>query len=412
MSAASGSIRRSIKSAALLAGAALAAAFWGSSGALAQCHNDFNFGAGSVGPGGIKNLNPTTSPLISLTNTVNTAFFTNTTAFVSAPGGPKPDQDTGGVWARAVGGAVDSEARTIDRPSPVPLVIGGVASGTQVCHQTSHHEYTGVQVGADFGKLNIGGSGSAVHFGIMAGNLTASAKDTTPGTSDGTLNNTYAPGDFTADFRVPFLGLYSVFTQGNFAADVQARWDWYESRSFSPGNNYSGLVNNARGISLAGGVYYRLLIQNWFAEPSVGGVWSRVQVDPFTTPLALSAAARGTLHVDDIESLLGRASVRIGVNLTKGMYTWQPFVVASAIHEFQGDVTSKLSISDPADPTGPFNGNVFTSSTSRVGTYGQFGAGMGVVAGNTGWLGYARVDMKVGENVEGVGVNMGLRYQW
>src|SRR5437868_8927902 len=112
MSAASGSIRRSIKSAALLAGAALAAAFWGSSGALAQCHNDFNFGAGSVGPGGIKNLNPTTSPLISFTNTFNSAFFTNTPAFISPPAEPKPDKITGGFWARPVAGAVDSEART------------------------------------------------------------------------------------------------------------------------------------------------------------------------------------------------------------------------------------------------------------------------------------------------------------
>jgi hypothetical protein len=139
---------------------------------------------------------------------------------------------------------------------------------------------------------------------------------------------------------------------------------------------------------------------------------TRVQVDPFTTPLALGEFVKGTVHIEDIESLLGRASVRVGVNLTQGMYTWQPFAVASVIHEFRGDVKSTLSISDPSLPNALFDRAVFASTTSRVGTYGQYGLGMSVVAGNTGWLGYARVDVKVGDNVEGVGTNMGLRYQW
>jgi Autotransporter beta-domain len=420
MSVALRSIKKVKRAALVLAALAAASVGW-SSGSVAQCHNDFNFGVASVGPGAsVKNLNPTTSPLISITNTVNTAFFTNTTAFVSAPGVTKPNQDTGGIWARTVGGAVDTQAITTDRPVASPnFGPPGGATGTQICHQSNNHSYTGVQVGADIGNLNIGSSGGNVHFGIMSGILTASARDTTPGiTVFGpggiNLNNTYAPGDLTADFRVPFLGAYGVYTQGNFAADIQARWDWYESRSFNPGNNYSGLVNDAQGISIAGGMYYRLTVQNWFAEPSLGGVWSRVQVNPLTTPLALGALATGTLRVEDIQSLLGRASVRVGVNLTQGMYTWQPFVVASAIHEFSGDVKSTLSISDPVNAPAPslFEGMVLASTTSRIGTYGQFGAGMSVVAGSTGWLGYGRVDVKVGDNVEGVGVNMGLRYQW
>ena len=400
---------RSIRSLALLP--VLAVLFYGSTKAVAQCHNDFNFGIASVGAGGVKNLNPTTSPLISITNTVNTAFFTNTTAFVSSPGALAANQQSGGVWGRAVGGFVDSETRTIDKPSAVPISPGEVTTGTQVCHQSNHHTYAGFQVGADIGKLNIGNSGASWHFGIMSGFLAASAKDTTPGISDGTLNNTYAPGDLRAQFQVPFAGLYSVLTQGNFVADAQVRWDWYQSRSSSPGNNYFGALNDAQGVSVAGGIYYRLMLpQSWFLEPSIGGVWSRVQVDPLTTPLALGSEARGTLRVEDIDSLLGRASVRVGVNLTQGIYAWQPFAVASVIHEFADDVKSTLSVSDP--PNALFDGMVFSSSTARVGTYGQFGAGLGLVAGNSGWTGYGRVDVKVGENVEGVGVNMGLRYQW
>jgi hypothetical protein len=31
---------------------------------------------------------------------------------------------------------------------------------------------------------------------------------------------------------------------------------------------------------------------------------------------------------------------------------------------------------------------------------------------NTGWLGYARVDFRTGDNIEGVSVNGGIRYQF
>ena len=47
-----------------------------------------------------------------------------------------------------------------------------------------------------------------------------------------------------------------------------------------------------------------------------------------------------------------------------------------------------------------------------MGTYGQFALGTAAAIINTGWLGYARVDYKVGEDIEGWSVNAGLRYQF
>ena len=136
-----------------------------------------------------------------------------------------------------------------------------------------------------------------MHFGIMSGLLTASAKDTTPGVTvfapgGGTTQQHIRPGRFTADFQVPFLGLYSVFTQGISLPMFRLAGTGTRAGPSSPGNNYAGLVNNAQGVSMAGGVYYRLLLQNWFVEPSMGGVWSRVQVDPLTTPLALGKSRK------------------------------------------------------------------------------------------------------------------------
>ena len=78
--------------------------------------------------------------------------------------------------------------------------------------------------------------------------------------------------------------------------------------------------------------------------------------------------------------------------------------------EFAGDVTatSLLANADPA-----INGAVLTTrSNGGVGTYAQFALGTAAVLGNTGWLGYGRVDYRTGDVIEGWGVSGGLRYQF
>src|SRR5262249_41166925 len=84
---------------ALFAGAALLAALSGSSAAWAQCTDNFNLASTIAGVGlqPVQRLvplgtGPSLQALTSTINTVNTAFLTGTSAFVSAPGGPQPDQ--------------------------------------------------------------------------------------------------------------------------------------------------------------------------------------------------------------------------------------------------------------------------------------------------------------------------------
>src|SRR6476660_9226555 len=93
----------------LVANAALILLLSASFGARAQCTNakDFTFDAFAFFNGRGRNSIPTASPLVSITNTVNTAFLTNTTSFVSSPSGQQPDQGSGGVWASAIGGYVN-----------------------------------------------------------------------------------------------------------------------------------------------------------------------------------------------------------------------------------------------------------------------------------------------------------------
>jgi opacity protein-like surface antigen len=418
--------RPTARRSAILGSAALILGTLGSSGAWAQCTDNFNFFATIGGtPTPAQNLLPlgtgsSLSALTSTINTVNTAFLTSTSAFVSAPGGAKPDQQGGGVWGRAIAGTIDTKTdstATLD----VSRVAGGLppATGQQNCHTTTSQDYWGYQVGHDISILNGGGTGANWHWGVTAGFLSAKTKDTTPG---GTFfqpafggNLTTPPGTFSENADVPFVGLYTAYTKGNLALDGQVRWDFYQNSLTDPAN---GLVNqrlDARGFSVTGNAAYTFpLHNNWFVEPSIGGVWSRVQIDPLNVAGLVNgggAFARGTVTVDDIDSFLGRASVSVGTSFAHSGITWQPFFTASVFHEFAGDVTAQSLLTGTGNP-GIDGALLTTTSSGGIGTYGQFALGTAAVLGNTGWLGYSRVDYRIGDRIEGWSVNAGLRYQF
>jgi Autotransporter beta-domain len=213
-------------------------------------------------------------------------------------------------------------------------------------------------------------------------------------------------------------------------ADGQVRQDFYLMRLTDALNGLADQSQLARGVSAGGNVGYKIsLPSKWFVEPSGGVLWSRVQVDPISTPgsALFQFLNGGTVNIDDIESLMGRASVRIGTTLTDGKVSWQPFVTGTVFREFAGNATATSRIVGPADstqsctafpaicpPSGVFPNQyrdlMFHAETTRIGTYGQFGVGTTVAFGN--WLGYGRFDYKTGDNVEGMNVSAGVRYTW
>ena len=395
-------------------GTTIALGVFGSSAAWAECRDNFAFAAGDAPLTGLSSLLPfgqggSVNSLVSVINTVNTSFLTSTSAFVSAPGGPRPDQQGGGVWIRGMAGTVDNNnTGTTTIPSvfnpPSGFAPAVPVTGSQVCNSTTRLDYTGFQAGHDISILNGGGSGANWHFGVTAGYMEARAKDVSSGPPTPT---------FRGDTEVPFAGVYTAFSKGSFFADAQARWDFYQNHIVNSANSIPGQDFNARGFSLTGNLGHNVALgKGWFIEPSGGVIWSRVKVDGFDVPgplTGLGFISAGTVKIDDVESLLGRASLTLGTNFTSGGVAWQPYFTASVFHEFADDVTTTL--------TGLPAFNVFgiapgTLTTSRVGTYGQFALGTAAAIVNTGWLGYARVDYKVGENIEGWSVNAGLRYQF
>ena len=339
--------------------------------------------------------------LVSVLNTANTAFLTQTNAFIGSPPNPTPNQVGGGVWARGIGGRVDTDSTGVVTVAPNPIFGAG---GTITCNTTTRTDFAGYQAGVDLARLNVGGTN--LHFGATAGYVEANAKDITTGVAASRGN-----------FQIPFAGVYAALTYGGFFVDAQVRADFYEMSLADPSNGVFNQNLNARGTTVSSNVgYYHPLANSWFIEPSAGIVWSRVNVDPLnisgTLVLGSGLAPPSRINIGDVESILGRASIRLGTNFTTGNVALQPFVTASLLHEFGADVISTSSTSFGAVNLGAIPDVTSTLNSSRVGTYGQFAVGIAGQVIDTGWLGYARVDFRTGENIEGISVNGGIRYQF
>ncbi|TPQ30114.1 autotransporter outer membrane beta-barrel domain-containing protein [Bradyrhizobium guangdongense] len=345
--------------------------------------------------------------LISAINTANTAFLTQGSAFVSAPPNPKPNQEGGGVWARAIGGDITTKSTSTTTNISV---VGVPVPGTITCNNSTSLQFAGVQAGTDIARLNW--NGFNVHVGSTVGYLGARARDKS---SAGALNP--LGGTFEDNLQVPFAGMYVAITKGGFFVDGQLRGDYYQNSLNDP--LVSGLYSqklDARGIAFSGNVGYNMPLQNnWFIEPSAGIVVSKVKVDPLTVTGTLVTGTGltlpGTLHVSDINSQLGRLSVRGGTTIASGNMVWQPFAIASVYHEFQGAISSSFDNAGLPVPLNLLSGAGQISSTN-IGTYGQIGVGVSGQVVGTGLLGYLRADYRNGSNIEGYSLNGGIRYQF
>jgi|GEM_PF-111921 len=342
------------------------------------------------------------STISGVIGSVNTAFLTQQgSAFVSAPGNPTPDQQGGGIWARSLAGEVTTKSVTSNVGVGTQAAAGLVLNDQ--CNNSLHQYYSGMQVGSDLSKLNI--NGWNVHIGATAGFLGSTATDDSSGN-----------GGVRTGVQVPFLGAYVAATYGRFFADLMVRQEFYNLNVDSPNLGILNQPIGAHGVSISASAGYNFaLANNWFIEPSAGFIWSNTKVDTFNSavPDANYATIGGTTTTNDVSSQIGRVSVRVGTTIATPNVVYTPFVSASVLHEFAGDVVSNYAFCPTcAGINGVPAQFSQQSTTTRVGTYGQFSAGLAAQFANTGWVGFVRADYKVGDNIDGYAGNVGLRYQF
>jgi opacity protein-like surface antigen len=377
-----------------------------------------------------------TTSITSVVGTMNTAFQAQGDAFAVGLPNAQTDQIAGGTWGRLIGGRVDDQATGMFSGSISPGTpgiskgaIGGLgATGTVNCHSDVRQDYAGFQLGQDLARLNLSGSGAALHVGVTGGYAESKDQD-------------QVGSGFSGGFQVPFAGLYATYTSGNFFIDGLLRGDFYQMNLNAASAALGNQKVDAFGLSETISSGYKIDVgNNWFVTPSISGIHSTTRVDTLNLPGGYGNSFNplylppGSVQFSNIESLLGRFGVQVGTSFTSGNVFWQPFVAANVWHEFAGSVKANYTAPQLYDgpatllATHPCNlANVFflglypngcgnavagSLSASRVGTYGQYSAGVFAEITGTPWLGYFRIDYRDGANIQALGLNMGLRYQF
>lgn len=356
--------------------------------------------------------------------TINTAFPAQGNAFAAGLPNAQPDQLAGGIWMRTIGGRVENQATgtfngSITPGTPSPLGPGFFpggpgASGSITCNSDIRQQYGGFQLGQDLARLNLSGSGATLHMGVTGGYAEAEVQDLGGST-------------FNGGFQVPFAGAYATYTNGKFFADLLVRSDFYQMNLSAAPAAMANQRLNALGLAETTSAAYRIELEDsWFLEPSVSGIHSSTKVDTLNMPggngsdLSEIYLPPGSVHFATVESWLGRAGVRVGTGFSGGNVVWQPFATASVWHEFARPTAANYAAPQFNDgiPGAPFYPNGVGSavsgsvSGSRVGTYGQYSLGIFGQVTDSPWLGYLRFDYKDGANIEALGFNAGLRYQF
>jgi opacity protein-like surface antigen len=349
----------------------------------------------------------TSNAISSVISTINTSFLAQGNAFVAGLPDAKADETSGGIWGRVIGGRVDEQATGTFSGSIGASANNGTPAGSgQIsCNSDVRLNYGGFQMGQDIARLNIGGNGATLHVGVTGGYAEANAQD-------------LGGSNFSGNFQVPFAGVYAAYTSGRFFADILGRADFYQMSLFSPDAALSNQRLDAIGGTVSGSVGYRFdLGHDWFFEPSASGIYSKVNINTLNLPEGFGNTnnplflSPGTVQFSDNISILGRLGARIGTTVNSGSIIWQPFATASVWHEFAGNNTATYN----AQPYSLNNVDFAVSGVlndTRVGTYGQYSIGTAAQVIGSPWLGYVRIDYREGSNIEALGFNAGLRYNF
>ncbi|HEX4410154.1 MAG TPA: outer membrane beta-barrel protein [Xanthobacteraceae bacterium] len=373
-----------------------------------------------------------TNSISSVISTMNTAFQAQGDAFAVGLANPQSDQIAGGVWGRLIGGRVENHASgtfngsigagTGSLTSNFPGGPG--AAGSIDCKSDIRQDYAGFQIGQDLAQLNLSGSGATLHVGLTGGFAQSRDQD-------------LSGSGFSGGFQVPFAGIYAVYTNGNFFADGLLRADYYQMNLTAASAALGNQNLNGFGLTETISAGYKIDIgNNWFVQPSVSGIHSDTKIDTLylpggfgntNNPLYLPPA---TVNFSGIQSYLGRAGIEVGTTFTAGNVVWEPFATASIWHEFAGNITASYTAPEFFDafasahaffpcvpgsaiyPNGCGNAVAGSVSATRVGTFGQYSLGVFGEIPDTPWLGYFRLDYKDGANIEALGFNAGVRYQF
>lgn len=279
---------------------------------------------------------------------------------------------TPGAWAKVLG-------NTMERDQSYDYTILGKTSTFQV---NSRQDGYGIVGGYDVGHETSSG---AWMIGAMGGYV-ASNLDFDNSTTD-------------VDYRTGLVGAYATWIEGGWFVDgkVLANIGKYE---YANATNNGLSTHDKQNVLSVGGVVdtgYRMTYASGFIEPGATLAYVNSDLD--------DATIYGTaVHFEDGSSLRGRLGVRVGTTYVSGGHKLEPFIGASAWHEFDAD--NKISLSS--------GGYDLTANDDASGTFGEVTGGLNIFSlGSDGISGFVKGNAQFGEdNLRGYSGNAGVRVNW
>jgi hypothetical protein len=286
-----------------------------------------------------------------------------------------------GVWSRSFA-MVEST-----RPSTT-------LSSTSGSYTTSNSITTNsqaFQLGADIAQFDIGSSGWAAYGGVTAGSLWSQPQVG----SDGSYH-----------YDVPFVGLYSVLTNGSFALQSTVLRGFYASSMTSSGFALSNYSNSGDAFNFSSTASYRFVVNSFGIEPTAGISLTDLSVHSFGVGSVGGVVPSGNMAFSRVYSDLANVGLRISHSYDFDKFSISPYVAVAVWDEF--GPKSVATYTTPAIlPT-----TTVYDAGSKLGAYGQYSVGGSFQVHDSGWSGYFRSDVKLGDNIRALVVSSGLRYSF
>jgi hypothetical protein len=235
--------------------------------------------------------------------------------------------------------------------------------------------------GFDFGKRDLFTPGDALIFGVLGG-FVLSELD-------------YHQLAQSFDFTGGQAGAYATYLNGGLFVDTLLKADILKLDPKNAAGFGDSLDAHNIGVRVDSGYRFGGFRPGLFFEPLATISVVDSEIDSFT-------ANSNRVSFDDGTSVRGRLGLRIGTNIRAGEMTVEPFVIGSVWHEFEDSNQSRLISS----------GTLFNLTDNLEGTWGEVSAGANLVNIGMGASGFAKVDVTLGDNVDGVGGQVGVRYKW
>src|SRR5262245_58924224 len=288
------------------------------------------------------------------------------------PAGPAPGYQTiyPGLWARGSFGELNRDAS-----------VSFSSFGPTTAHLNRDQRTGDFQAGVDFGTRDVLGPGDALIFGVLAGFVVSE------------LDYDQLVQSF--DLNGGQVGAYATYLNGGLFLDTLFKADFVDLDPKSTVGFAGSLDAQNFGVRLDSGYRFGGFAPGMFFEPlaTIGVVDS--EIDNFTQ-------GANRVNFDDGTSVRGRLGLRLGTSMRAGTLTVEPFLIGSVWHEFEDSNNARLWSS----------GTLFSLADNFQDTWGEVSAGINLFNLGAGASGFGKVDVTFGDDIDGVGGQVGVRYKW